>query len=146
MYRNPTPTADVIVYEDQDVLLVKRGKDPFKGQWALPGGHVDYGETLENAGAREVLEETGMEVEIIALLGVYSDPNRDPRGHYTTAVFIARPISGEPEGGDDASEAAWHNLNSIRLDRMAFDHALVLTDFKDWLRAKDTYWSTKKRT
>ncbi|HDI74746.1 MAG TPA: NUDIX hydrolase, partial [Thermoprotei archaeon] len=71
----------VILTEDGAIVLIKRSKDPFKGYWALPGGFVEYGETVEEAAIREAFEETGIRIELLALVGVYSDPSRDPRGH-----------------------------------------------------------------
>ncbi|MCK4483187.1 MAG: NUDIX hydrolase, partial [Candidatus Thorarchaeota archaeon] len=78
MHRNPALTVDVVVVEDSKILLVKRGQPPHQGEWALPGGFVEYGETLEVAAKREVQEETGIAIDLSAILGVYSDPERDP--------------------------------------------------------------------
>ena len=87
-YRNPTPTVDTIIQKDSQILLVKRKNEPFKGYFALPGGFVNEGEKVEVAAKREVMEETALDVELVDILGVYSDPNRDPRGHIMSTVFI----------------------------------------------------------
>ncbi|UCE10209.1 MAG: NUDIX hydrolase [Candidatus Thorarchaeota archaeon] len=144
MYRNPKPTIDVAVTDGKRVILVKRAKEPFKGKWVFPGGFVDYNETVEDAAVREVLEETGVRVELQEILGVYSAPDRDPREHHVNVVFVAKPIEGEPQGGDDAAEAEWRNLSSLGQGDLGFDHDLIVTDLKLWLKQKGTYWSSKR--
>ena len=146
MYKNPSPTVDVAVTDGRRILLIKRGREPFKGRWVLPGGFVEYGETVEEAGVREVLEETGIEVELESILGVYSDPARDPRKHIMTTVFVGKPVSGKPKGGDDAADAAWVDLDSLDTKTLAFDHDLVVEDLRRWLKKQSTFWSTKDRT
>ncbi|MFW9863491.1 MAG: NUDIX domain-containing protein [Candidatus Thorarchaeota archaeon] len=143
MYRNPSPAVDVAVVDGGMLLLVKRGRDPYKDSWALPGGFVEYGETVEEAAAREVLEETGLRVTLEAILGVYSDPRRDPRGHTITTVFLARPVAGEPVGGDDAAEASWVSLESLEAKTLAFDHSKIVEDLMRWLQHNSTFWSSK---
>lgn len=107
------------------ILLVRRGRAPFRGRWSLPGGFCEWGETTEAACAREVGEETGVDVRIGAVLGVYSDPKRDPRGHTVTVVYEATPVKGDPRGGDDADEARWFTPTELlRLD-LAFDHSRI---------------------
>ncbi len=146
MYKNPKPTVDIIITDGKRIVLVKRGREPFKGKWVLPGGFIDYGETAEHAAAREALEETGMTIEITRLLGVYSSPERDPRNHHISIVFIARPIYGEPQGGDDAAAAKWYPLNELKPGDLAFDHDLIAHDFMSWLRDdSQTFWSTMNR-
>lgn len=133
-YRNPTPTVDIIIeYEDQGLVLIERGKPPWG--WALPGGFVDYGESLETAARREAKEETGLEVELLGQFHTYSDPRRDPRQHNITTVYVAR-ASGQPRSGDDARNLAVfppENLPEV----MAFDHAQILADYlkvrREWL-------------
>jgi 8-oxo-dGTP diphosphatase len=124
-HRNPTPTVDVIVSLPGDrVVLVARRFEPIG--WALPGGFVDEGETVEAAAVREVQEETGLSVTLTDLLWVYSDPRRDARRHTLSTVFLGR-AEGEPRGGDDAAEArafAWSGLP----DQLCFDHAEILGD------------------
>ncbi len=95
VYRNPTPTTDVVVIEDGQVLLVRRGREPYKGRLALPGGYIEYGETVEDAAVREVSEETSLCIELVEILGVYSDPSRNPRHHTLTVAFIGRRVSGD---------------------------------------------------
>ena len=128
MSRQPTLTVDVIITrpgDDRQVVLVLR-RHPPEG-WALPGGHVDYGETLEQAAAREAREETGLTIEITRQLHAYSDPARDPRGHTVSVVFAAH-ASGEPVGGDDAAEARWFEVERLP-GPIAFDHAAILKDY-----------------
>ncbi|MFV2082523.1 MAG: NUDIX domain-containing protein, partial [bacterium] len=102
-FRNPFPTVDIVIeVDDAGIVLIKR-KNPPHG-WAIPGGFVDYGESVEEAAVREAKEETALDVELVRLLGVYSDPDRDPRFHTVSTVFVAR-ASGTPVGQDDAAEA-----------------------------------------
>src|SRR5512137_2454113 len=119
-YRNPSPTVDVVILLPGDrVVLIERGNPP--PGWAIPGGFVDEGETVEAAAVREAREETGLEVRLEELLYVYSDPRRDPRKYTLSAVFLGR-ASGVPSGGDDAAQArafAWDALPAP----IAFDHA-----------------------
>jgi 8-oxo-dGTP diphosphatase len=122
----PKIMVDVVVpSEEGHVLLIRRGSDPYEGQWALPGGFVEVGETLEAAAAREAEEETGLEVEIILLVGVYSDPDRDPRGHNVSVAYLARAQEGEPSGASDAAEAAFLDPSTVEL---AFDHEKIVAD------------------
>lgn len=121
----PSPTVDVVILLPEDRVVLVRRKHPPHG-WALPGGFVDAGETLEAAAVREAREETGLEVTLTDLLYAYSDPRRDPRRHTVSTVFVGR-AAGEPAGGDDAAEARafpWTALPSP----LAFDHAEILGD------------------
>ena len=88
-YKNPVPAVDAIIQMDTQILLVKRKNEPFRGYMAIPGGFVNEGETVEDAAKREVREETSLDIELVDILGVYSDPKRDPRGHIMSTVFIA---------------------------------------------------------
>jgi 8-oxo-dGTP diphosphatase len=126
--RGPALTVDGVVVEDGSVLLVRRRNPPFAGRYALPGGFVDYGETVEAAVAREVREETGLEVAVQRLLGVYSDPARDPRGHVVSVVFLVRRRGGQLAGADDADDARFFPLDA--LPPLGFDHARILADAK----------------
>ena len=121
-------TADVIVTTtDGYVLLIERGWDPFKGQWALPGGHVDPGETSREAAARELAEETSVHAapEELNQIGTFDQPDRDPRGRYVTVAYHLTVIPGTTvEAGDDAADAQWWPLSD--LPPLAFDHADIL--------------------
>jgi 8-oxo-dGTP diphosphatase len=128
LYRNPAPTADVIIHDPRrGVVLIRRGAEPFGH--ALPGGFIDYGESAECAAVREALEETGLRVRLTGLLGVYSDPGRDPRFHTLTVVYTAAADNpDELRCGDDAIGAEFRALDA--LPRLAFDHEKILDDFK----------------
>ena len=126
MHKNPALTVDAVIVKDGKIVLIKRKEEPFQGQYALPGGFVEYGETVEAALRREVLEETGLVVDVSSLVGIYSDPHRDPRWHVVTAAFAAVIVRGELAGGSDAAEAIfWDTTN---LPPLAFDHAQIIQD------------------
>ena len=144
-YKNPIPTVDAIIQKSSSILLVKRKKDPYKNQFALPGGFVNEGETIEEAIEREVYEETSLKIHPIDILGVYSDPTRDPRGHMMTVVFIVLIIKGIATAGDDAKEISWIPIEKINEIKIAFDHKLVLHDYLRWKREGGTYWTHKLR-
>jgi len=127
-YRNPTPTVDALIELDGrpgTIVLIARGNQP-QG-WALPGGFVEEGEWLADAAVREAKEETGLEVEIRELFHAYSNPQRDPRQHTISAVFIGR-ATGEPQGGDDAAEARVFALDALP-SPIVFDHATIIADY-----------------
>lgn len=129
--RNPYLTVDVIIeFEsetgDAGVVLIERKNPPYG--WALPGGFVDYGESLEAAAVREAREETSLDVELIRQFHAYSDPGRDARQHNVTVVFIARPLGGALEACDDARRADVFSKNSLPAE-IAFDHADILSDY-----------------
>jgi ADP-ribose pyrophosphatase YjhB (NUDIX family) len=128
------------------VLMVRRKKEPFAGRLALPGGFVNEGETAEDAARREVNEETGLEVEPVDILGVYSDPARDPRRHTLTVVFVAIMVGGKDQASDDAAGIEWIELANVQKmkDKIAFDHARILGDYRNWKSAGGTFWSTKR--
>ncbi len=122
----PKLTVDIVApMEGVGVVLIRRRNEPFEGQLALPGGFVDIGETVEDAAVREMKEETGLDVELVRLVGVYSDPDRDPRGHNVSIAFLANIVGGKLAPDTDASEAEVLDPNSVEL---AFDHAKVLAD------------------
>ena len=125
-YKNPKLTADGAVLKQDKILLVKRKNNPYKDKWALPGGYVEYGEIVENAVVREVLEETGLKTAVKEIIGVYSDPKRDPRGHTVTIVYLLELIKGELKSGDDAADARFFSLDA--LPDLAFDHDLIIND------------------
>jgi 8-oxo-dGTP diphosphatase len=121
--------VDAVALRGDRVLLVRRGREPFEGRWALPGGFVERGERLEDAVLRELLEETGAVGTVSGIVGAYSRPDRDPRGH-TVSVAYAIDVEGETvRGGDDAAEAAWHDLASP--PPLAFDHDEILSDARE---------------
>ena len=129
-YPRPAVTADCIVfsrYPKPQVLLIRRGNEPFKGEWAFPGGFLNMDETVQECARRELEEETGLVVQDIHLVGVYSRPGRDPRGHTVTPAFLS--IMDYPLdvcGGDDAAQAQWFPLNHLPV--LAFDHGEIISD------------------
>jgi 8-oxo-dGTP diphosphatase len=146
---NPIPVVDVIIQQDSEVLFVKRKKEPFKGYLGLPGGFVNIGETIEEAARREVKEETSLDIELTDILGVYSDPQRDPRGHIMSTVFIGQIPSNENVKNkaiaqDDASQLEWIDLQTVGDKSLAFDHKIILSNYKKWKESGGTFWSTKK--
>ena len=123
----PALTADCVVFDERDhVLLIRRKYEPFKGAYALPGGFVEVGETVEAGCRRELKEETGLEVGALRLVGVYSDPHRDPRGHTCSIAYLAHVGRAEPQAGDDAATAEW--VADWKGETLAFDHAQILSD------------------
>jgi len=123
--RGPLLTVDAIIEVEGGIVLIKR-KNPPPG-WAIPGGFVDYGETLEEAVCREMKEETGLDVSLVRQFHTYSDPKRDPRHHTVTTLFIAT-AAGRPVAGDDAKEAEIFTRDNLPED-IAFDHRQVLEDY-----------------
>jgi 8-oxo-dGTP diphosphatase len=148
-HKNPIPTVDVIIQMDSRILLVKRKNEPFREYLAIPGGFVNEGETVEDAAKREVKEETSLDIKLIDILGVYSDPKRDPRGHNMSTVFIGKiPTSRNgkvkaAEAADDALELYWINLEDIPDEKFAFDHKNILEDYMKWKKLGGTFWSSK---
>ena len=125
--KNPLPTVDIIIEMGEGVVLIKR-KNPPPG-WAIPGGFVDYGESLEEAAVREAMEETGLVVRLKRQMHTYSDPGRDARGHTITTVYVAEG-SGELKAADDAAEAGVFREDTLPGD-IAFDHRDILEDYFD---------------
>lgn len=122
----PKLMVDVVIpTEESRVVLIRRGSDPYRGRWALPGGFVEVGETVEQAALREAAEETGLAVELAGLVGVYSEPERDPRGHNVSVAFLARVLSGELSAATDAAEVALLDPDAVEL---AFDHRRIIAD------------------
>lgn len=128
-FRNPFPTVDIIIETESSgkkgIVLIKRKNPPYG--WAIPGGFVDYGESLEDAAVREAEEETTLKVKLLRQFHTYSDPGRDPRHHTIATVFLAS-AQGEPRGEDDAAEAAVFTQDEIPKD-MAFDHRKIIDDY-----------------
>ncbi len=126
IYRNPLPTVDIIIeIESKGIVLIKRKNPPYG--WAIPGGFVDYGESLEEAAIREAKEETNLDVELIRQFHTYSDPKRDKRHHSISTIYIAK-ANGIHEAKDDALEIGIFNESNLP-DELAFDHRLILTDY-----------------
>ncbi len=135
IYKNPAPTVDAIIYDaNLGLLLIERLFEPLG--WALPGGFVDYAETLEHATIRETKEETGLDVEIKALVGVYSNPLRDPRRHtITTAFWCTCPNPKKLQAGDDAGKAIFFPLDQLP-ENIVFDHQVIIEDFLNVMKGK----------
>jgi 8-oxo-dGTP diphosphatase len=158
-HKNPVPAVDFLIPKDNNskILLVRRKNDPFKGMLSIPGGFVNEGETAEDAMMREAKEETSLVVKPIAILGVYSDPQRDPRMHTISVTFVTRIVEGNEDARDDAAALQWINVEDeldslIQSKQIAFDHSKILNDYKKWIKAAQgsvessnlTFWSTKK--
>lgn len=134
-YEHPRPsvTVDIVVFQSRPdslhVLLIQRGREPYKGYWALPGGFVEMDEPLEATARRELQEETGLSVPSLDQLGAYGDPERDPRGRVISIVYLAllpEKADSQVAGASDASRAAWFPVND--LPSLAFDHDKILQD------------------
>ncbi|MFI3190282.1 NUDIX hydrolase [Crenothrix sp. D3] len=126
----PLIAADIIIelidQPNRPFVLIERAHEPFG--WAIAGGFVDVGETVEHAAIREAKEETCLDVKLTALLGIYSDPSRDTRGHTVTAVYIAE-ATGMPMAADDAKNFGIYTLDNLP-EVLAFDHAQVIADYR----------------
>jgi 8-oxo-dGTP diphosphatase len=132
--KTPLLTVDCVVFDRLNrVLLIRRKNEPFAGDWALPGGFVEIGETVEDACRREVYEETAIRLGALSLIGVYSDPRRDPRGHTCSIAFASRTDVTIVTAGDDAAEAGW--FSSYENLTLAFDHRKILSDAQRFLSA-----------
>ena len=123
--RNPIPTVDIIIEIAGKIVLIKR-KNPPSG-WAIPGGFIDYGESAEATARREAKEETGLEIEGLNQFHAYSDPQRDPRRHTISIVFVAQ-ARGKPRAGDDAADIGLFDRDTLPAD-LAFDHRQILDDY-----------------
>ena len=124
-HRNPFPTVDIIISMKDSIVLIERRNPPHG--WALPGGFVDYGESLEEAAVREAREETGLEIDNLRQFQAYSDPDRDPRQHNISVVFTA-DARGEAKAGDDANAVKLFPLDNLP-EILCFDHARILNDY-----------------
>lgn len=124
---SPPLAADCVVFDERGrLLLIKRGREPFKDRYALPGGFVEIGETVEAAALRELKEETGIEGRIVRLIGLYSDPGRDPVRHTVAAAYLIAPVTTNAVGGDDAHSAEW--IADWRGRELAFDHSVIAAE------------------
>jgi len=127
------PTAvDAVILDKGRILLVKRRYPPFKNYWAIPGGFVEKNENVEQAIVREAYEETGIRIKVLCLLGVYSNPSRDPTRGTIAVAFLVKPISRKIIEGSEAEEVKWFKLD--RLPKLAFDHGKIIKDVRKVLR------------
>lgn len=124
-YKNRRVAVDAVIVQESKILLIKRGVEPFKGMWALPGGGVEFDETAEEALRKEVLEEAGLTVKSMVFLQVYTDPKRDPKQAISLAYVVH--AEGEPKAGDDARAYKWFGLHD--LPELAFDHGKIIEDY-----------------
>ncbi|MBT6774435.1 NUDIX hydrolase [Candidatus Woesearchaeota archaeon] len=141
-YKNPAPTTNIIVEHENKILLLKRNTEPYLGKFALPGGFVDYDEQVEVAAVREVKEETGVDIEVIEILGVYSAPDRNPSKHTISTVFIAKPLNVNLISSEEG-EPVWMLIDEVIKTGLCFDHDKILNDYLQWKETKKTFWSSK---
>ena len=128
-YKTPSLTADIFIFDDDfNFILIKRRNDPYKDYWALPGGFVEYGESVESAAIREAKEETSIDVELIDLVNVYSAPDRDPRGHTVTVAYAARGDLTSKRADSDAKDIGIFSEDEIDEIEIAFDHRKIIKD------------------
>lgn len=138
-YKKPSITVDIVIFDENncfnnklvknnDFILVKRKNQPFKNHWAIPGGFVDYGESVENAAIRESKEETAINIKLKKLFNVYSELDRDPRGHTITIVYLATGNFNEMQASSDAIDVGIFSFNDIKSINLAFDHEKILND------------------
>lgn len=131
-YNTPSLTVDTVILFKNKLVLVKRKNPPYQGKFALPGGFVEIGESTEKAASREAFEETGLSIEILKLIGVYSDPERDPRRHTVSVCYLAKGY-GDLKSGSDAAAVELFDLDSI--PELAFDHNKMINDAKSDINA-----------
>jgi 8-oxo-dGTP diphosphatase len=128
--KGPILCVDGIVISDNKILMIKRKKDPFAGTYTLPGGNVDFGETTRDAIVREIKEETGIETKVIATLGMYDDPKRDPRGHYVSMVYICAMAGGKEQiKPDEVEEIKWVPIDDLGKYTIGFDHLKMIKSY-----------------
>jgi 8-oxo-dGTP diphosphatase len=134
--KNPLLTVDTVITQNNSVVLIMRKYPPFKGSWALPGGFVEYGETVEMAAIRESKEETGLDIGLDGIVGVYSDPHRDPRGHIISICFLGHRTGGELVADTDAEDIQCMDIDEVFNIELAFDHHKILEDAFELLKSK----------
>jgi 8-oxo-dGTP diphosphatase len=146
-FKNPILAIDAIIHNDKNqILFIKRKNDPFKEHLSLPGGFVNHGEKVEDAIKRIVIEEVALNIEPLEILGIYSDPNRDPRDHIISTVFICLIIDYlKGKAGDSLAERYWIHPNELNNYNLASDHRMILEDYFNWRINNSTYWSSKMR-
>ena len=128
-YKIPSLTADIFIFnKDLYFILIKRKNNPYKDCWALPGGFVEYGESVETAAVREAKEETSIDVELIDLVNVYSEPDRDPRGHTVTVAYTAKGDFNAKKADSDAKDIGIFSQDDLGQLEIAFDHRKIITD------------------
>jgi len=124
LFKKTLVVVDLVIERaDGSIVLIKRALEPFKGCWALPGGFLDFNKSVEDSAVREAKEETGLDIELGKLIGVFSNPGRDPRGHIISIAFMAREVGGKLKAGSDASEVKGFKTIS---EKLAFDHREIL--------------------
>ena len=128
-YKIPSLTADIFIFDDNfNFILIKRKNNPYKDCWALPGGFVEYGESVESAAIREAKEETSIDVELIDLVNVYSKPDRDPRGHTVTVAYTAKGDFTTKNADSDAKDIGIFSYDDLKDLEIAFDHRKIIDD------------------
>jgi 8-oxo-dGTP diphosphatase len=128
-YKKQSITTDIFISNDKnEFILIKRKNSPYKDHWALPGGYLNYGETVENGAMREAKEETNIDVQLKKLFNVYSKMDRDPRGHTVTIVYLAKGDFKNLKANDDAKDANIFTKNDLSSLNLAFDHEIILND------------------
>ena len=128
-YRIPSVTTDIFIFDDDfNFILIKRKNNPYKNCWALPGGFVEYGESVETAAIREAKEETSIDVELKDLVNVYSEPGRDPRGHTITIAYTAKGNMNDKKADDDACDIGIFSAEKLDEIKLAFDHGKIIKD------------------
>jgi 8-oxo-dGTP diphosphatase len=146
-FKNQFLTLDAIIHNDKNqILFIKRKNDPYKEHFSLPGGFINRGEKIEDAIKRIVSEEVALNIEPLEILGIYSDPSRDPRDQIMSVVFICLILdylNGKAGGG--LNERYWIHPNELKNYNLAFDHNLILEDYFNWRITNSTYWSSKMR-
>src|SRR3989338_11385884 len=127
-FKSPLVAVDPLIVKGNKIVLIKRAIEPFKGMLEFPCGMVEYGETVERAVVREAKEETGLDVEIEDILGVYSSPERDPRFHAVSIAFVVEPVGGRLKSSFEGS-AEWHDIDRLKFKDLGYDHKKILNDY-----------------
>ncbi len=126
--RTPLLAVDIVTFLGEDkIVLIKRAESPFKGLYAIPGGFVEYGENVEDAAVREMKEETGLDVKLLGIIGVYSKPDRDPRGHVVSIAYLAEAVGGSLKPSTETKEVKAFKIDEVP-ENLAFDHKDILED------------------